>query len=160
MPVFDVFPHARYHMTRSSNLDHEKSKRRLKNHDKVLSIVGLIFGGLLLSILLFGDWFDYCEHIEEIKKNEFEGVIEEKIHQKWNHGFLALKIKASGEKDLQVWLNNDNNRGSNGLSKLWLEVEVGDSILKRAGTFEFSYQNKKKVWKSIKTEYDENSCRD
>jgi len=78
-----------------------------------------------------------------------------------NHNFHSLTIKNEDGREINLDLSHDWNTGQDDKSKLWLRVNIGDSIVKKENEFQIFYKPSGQQWTSERLKYKNlNNCGD
>ncbi|WP_421762849.1 hypothetical protein [Ekhidna sp.] len=126
-------------------------KKRIQKTKGILIATVLIITFIIILLEFispdFINVYNKCDEAQEINEMTFKGVISKKRNPNSQHGLHFLVITSQNEKEIVLVLDGDSIKSSSsGRSYLWEFLNVGDSVLKRSGTFEISYKKPKGVW--------------
>ncbi len=152
-------------MTRLTDIDQATEKRKNDKKAKVYFAITFGFIGVFvlffLYLFLFGKAFNYCEHVDEVRQSRFRGIVTDKFFIEMNHNFHSLTIKNEDGREINLDLSHDWNTGQDDKSKLWLQVNIGDSIVKKENEFQIFYKPSGQQWTSERLKYKNlNNCSD
>jgi hypothetical protein len=152
-------------MRRLTDIDQAAEKKKNDKKAKVYFAITVGFIGVFvlffLYLFLFGKMYDYCEHVDEVRKAQFRGIVVDKFFIDMNHNFHSLTIRNEDGREIHLDLSDDWNSGQDDKSKLWLQVNIGDSIAKKENEFQVFYKPSGQLWTSERLKYNNlNKCRD